>query len=135
MQKKILSIFLIGLLINIWGIQSIAAQTQDKEAQSAEKVKTKIARLGVGEKARVSLTLKDNTQLKGYISENKDNEFVVADAKTNAKTVVPYSQVKTLKGRNGSNGTKIAIGVGVAAGVAAALIIVIYLVAVNQTGY
>ena len=135
MQKKILSIFLIGLLINIWGIQSIAAQTQDKEAQSAEKVKTKIARLGVGEKARVSLTLKDNTQLKGYISENKENEFVVADAKTNAKTVVPYSQVKTLKGRNGSNGTKIAIGVGVAAGVAAALIIVIYLVAVNQTGY
>lgn len=39
------------------------------------------------------------------------------DVKTGAATTVPYPQVKQVKGNNLSTGTKIAIGLGIVAGV------------------
>ena len=56
--------------------------------------------MGTGRDAAVEVKLKDGTKLKGYISEANDDHFVVTDAKTGSRTVVPYPQVK--KARHGN---------------------------------
>jgi hypothetical protein len=46
-----------------------AANTASKESIFVTKVKSDIAKLGIGPAARVEVKLRDNTKLKGYVSE------------------------------------------------------------------
>jgi len=118
MYKKLLSLVLAGLLVNVVGVKfAYASAKEEKRAEATEKVKAGIARLGVGEAAQVEVKLRDNTKLKGYVREAGPDSFVVVDAKSGAATEVPYPQVKQVKGNNLSTGAKIAIGVGIAVGV------------------
>ena len=125
MTKKILVMLLIGLMTNVVAL----ASESKKEREFAEKVKTEIAKLGTGVEAKIKLKLKDKTKIKGYITEIKDNSFVVMDEKTNSSSEVLYSQVKQAKGNNLSTGAKIAIAVGV---VAALLLITVLLVGLSE---
>lgn len=112
MSKKILSLALVGLLLNLTLVNfAYADSKEEKEARRVEKVKTGIRSLGTGENARVEIKLKDKTKLKGYISRIDENSFVVVDDKTGNTTEVPYPQAKQVKGNNLSTGAKIAIGV------------------------
>jgi len=116
MFKKLLSLALVALLINSIGMtQAFAASNEEKDARFAEKVKTNVMKLGVGEAARVEVKLRDKTKLKGYISAANAESFTVTDTKTGIATTVAYPQVKSVKGNNLSTGAKIAIGVGIAA--------------------
>ena len=82
-----------------------------------------ITQLGTGEQARVELKLADRTKVKGYISESAADHFVVVDKKTGAATRVTYGQVQQVKGNNLSTGAKIAIGLGILAGILAIFLI------------
>ena len=116
MFKKLLSLFLVALLINLAALApAYAASKAEKEARLAEKVKTNVLKLGTGEAARVKIKLRDKTKLEGYISASDVEGFTVIDAKTGTATTVAYPQVKSVKGHNLSTGAKIAIGVGIAA--------------------
>lgn len=75
-------------------------------------MKASIAKLGVGEDVRITVKLKDKTKLSGYLSQVKDDSFVVNDLKTGAPTTVAYAQVTKVQGHNLSSGAKIAIVVG-----------------------
>ena len=81
------------------------------EARDAERVKTLVARLGVGESARVEVKLLDKTKLKGYVSEAGAETFTVVKAKGGAAVVVPYTSVRQLKGHNLTSGMKVALTV------------------------
>jgi hypothetical protein len=81
------------------------------EIKFAEKVKTKIAKLGSESDTNVHLKLKDGTKLEGYVREIKPNSFRVKDKKTGLTIEVGYSQVKQVK-RNLSMGATIAITIG-----------------------
>ena len=81
------------------------------------------AALGTGKSTRVRVLLNDKTKYHGYITEIRDEYFVVTEAKTGATAPIAYPEVKGIKGNNLSTGAKIGIGVGIAA--AAALIAVI----------
>ena len=83
-----------------------------------------ILKLGVGPDARVAIKLRDNVKLAGYISEVKDDSFVVTDLKTRAATAVSYSDVAQVKGHNLSDGAKTAIGVAIGGGL---LFLIVYL--------
>jgi small nuclear ribonucleoprotein (snRNP)-like protein len=110
MLKKIVTIVLIGLVMNL----AVFAETkEDKALKRAEKVKANVTKLGTGKDARVEVKLKDGTKLKGYISEINENGFVVMNEKTGIATTVAYPQTKQVKGNNLSTGVKIAIGVGI----------------------
>lgn len=114
MFKKILSLALVGLLLNVAGVSvAYARSKEEKEARFAEKVKAGIGKLGTGAEARIEVKLRDKTKLKGYVSEAGQDSFVVVDGKTGASSTVTYSQVKQVKGNNLSKGAEIAIGVGV----------------------
>lgn len=115
MCRKLLSLVLIGLLAQVCFVQTAAAASggkAEKEAQFVKRVREGIAKLGVGEEARVEVKLRDKTKLNGYVGEANSESFTVVDAKTGAATRVTYPQVKGVKGNNLSEGVKVAIGVG-----------------------
>ena len=118
MFKKLVSLFLVVLLVNVAGMASAYAATkEEKEARFAEKVKTNVQKIGTGEAARVKIKLRDKTKVAGYISAADDEGFTVKDSKTGASTTIAYAQVKSVQGHNLSTGAKIAIGVGIAAAI------------------
>ena len=109
MFKKLLSLALIGLLLNLAGVEAHAHSKEEKQARFAEKVKVAVNKLGVGEAARVEVRLTDKRKLQGYISETGEDSFVVTDAKTGTATTIAYAQVKQVKGNNLSTGAKVAL--------------------------
>lgn len=117
MFKKILSLTLIALLINVFGLTPVRAGAQVVEqTRNVEKVKENVVKLGVGEAARVELKLWDGSKLKGYISEAGADNFTVASAKTGAVTTLNYADVKQIKGSNRLTAAK--VGLTLAKGVA-----------------
>ncbi len=105
--------------------QSVLANSNsEKDASLAQKVKSGIVRLGVGQSSRVSLTLRDKTKVAGYISEIGDDSFIVANLESGGRTTVAYPDVVQVKGNNLSTRTKVIIGVAIAVGIAITLYIV-----------
>ena len=122
--RKTLATMLSGILIlTVSGLLSVQAKT-GKESQQVEKTRAGIQKLGVGQDARVEIKLRDNTKLKGYISEAGAETFTVTDLKTGASQTVAYPQVKQIKGNNLSTRTKVIIGAAIAAGIGIVLYIV-----------
>lgn len=118
MFKKLISIALVALLINVAGMRlAYADSKEEKQARFAEKVKASVLKLGTGEAARVKVKLRDKTKLEGYISAADGEGFIITNSKTGLTTQVAYPQVKSVKGNNLSTGAKIAIGAGIAAAV------------------
>jgi hypothetical protein len=116
--KKLLSLLLVALLINLAGVKlAYADSKEEKQARFAEKVKVNVLKLGTGEAARLKVTLRDKTKLEGYISAADGEGFTVTNPRTGKVTPVTYPQVKSVKGNNLSTGAKIAIGAGIAAAV------------------
>ncbi len=112
MLKRFLLMTLLVLTTNLAVTPYVyASGSAEKEARFTEKVKTEIAKLGVGTDARIKVKLKDGTKLKGYVSEIKDTEFSVTNAKTGETIPVPYSHAKQVKGNNDLTGVLVGIGV------------------------
>lgn len=126
MFKKFTSLVLVALLaIPLAQLQATAASPNtEKDARLAEKVKTGIAKLGIGPGARVKLKLRDKTKLAGYISGIEEEYFVVTDLDTGHATAVAYPNVVQVQGNNLTTRTKIIITAAIVAGV----IITLYLV-------
>jgi hypothetical protein len=136
MKRKYLAFALVALLLQSFaGVPAAAAaaavkgkKTQaERDAQTLEEVKVKVARLGVGEKARVTVKFKDGTKLKGYISQVKDDEFIVRDRKTDAPTVVLYRDVARVDSNRGHS-TARNVTIGVVVGVGAVLTVLAILI-------
>ena len=116
MFKKLISLALVALMINLVGMTTVyAASKEEKQARFAEKVKSNVMKLGTGQAARVKIKLRDKTRLEGYISNAGEESFTVTNLKTGLATTVAYPDVKSVQGNNLSTGAKIAIGVGIAA--------------------
>jgi preprotein translocase subunit SecF len=92
------------------------ATTRQADPQ-AEKVKIKIAKLGVGANAKATIRLKDGSKTKGYIAQARDETFVIRDRKTDAPATIRYADVaKVDENRGHSTARNIAIGVGIGVG-------------------
>lgn len=124
MLKKCLSLLLTGLLIVTTSARPVLAHTQaSKQTPSVADVKIKIIRLGIGERARATVRLKDGTKVKGYIAQAGENDFTIRDRKTDVPTIVSYGDVVKIERNKGhSTARAIAIGAGVAAGAFLALL-------------
>ena len=116
MLKRICSVMLSALLLQAAAVPAFAATSAEKEAKRAEKVRTQLVKLGTGKDARIKVELRDKTKLEGYVSAADADTFAVTD-NAGKTTAVPYQQVKKAQGNNLSTGAKIAIGVGIGAGV------------------
>ena len=115
MFKKYLVFALIVLTFNFAGGRLVFAQTQsDKDAKKIQKIKTKVADYGTGEKSKVKVELRNQTKIKGYISAIENDSFTVTDKKTGSTTKIDYAQVKNVNRNNLSTTAKIAIALGIA---------------------
>ena len=131
MFKKILTMAVAALVMQAVCVLPVsAASKEEKQAQRTEKVKAGILKLGVGTDARVAIKLRDNVKLAGYVSEAKDDSFVVTDLKTRAATTVAYGDVTQVRGHNLGTGAKIAIGIGI--GVGATLLVLFWYIAAHE---
>lgn len=84
---------------------------------TVEKVKIKIAKLGVGSKAKATIRLKDGSKTKGYIAQAGDETFVIRDRKSDEPTTIRYADVAKVEENQGhSTARNIAIGVGIGVG-------------------
>ena len=117
MFRKLVTLLLMAFVINLTGVRvAYADSREEKQARFAEKVKANVLKLGTGESARVKVKLRDQAKLEGYISDAGAETFTITNRKTGVATTVAYPQVKSVQGNNLSTGAKIAIGVGIAAG-------------------
>jgi len=120
--------FILSLLVLLCTFaQPLAAQQRD-QAMTLEQVKIKIAKLGLGEKAKATVKLKDGAKTKGYIALAGEDDFVLRDRKTNAPTTIRYADVLKVEANRGHS-TARNIGLGIGIGVGAFLAIVLITIA------
>lgn len=112
--------YLTGLLASLLLLAAISqpvAAKQDTPTTPVEKVKAKVAKLGVGEKAKATVFLKNGTKTKGYIAQAGDDEFVLRDRKTDAPTTIRYVDVAKVESNRGhSTARNLGLGIGIGAG-------------------
>lgn len=110
------------------GMRSVNAQSLDgagSDDPRAEKGRREVAKLGVGEKARVEVKLRDNSKLKGYFGEANEDSFTVVDSKNGFKQRVAYIDVQKVNkaGSGFSTRSWIILGAAVAGAVATWIIV------------
>lgn len=123
MFKKLLAISVSVLVLHAFMFNATANASVNQQTDSAkiEKVKRGVRKLGTGCEARVALKLVDGRKFKGYIKESTDASFVVVADKSSTEINVDYAQVKEIRGKNELTAAKVAINVGKAALIVAAV--------------
>lgn len=114
MFRRAFAIMLSGiLLVTAFGFQPALAQTGN-DTQAVEKVRARVQKIGVGRNARVEVKLRDNTQLKGYISAAEQDSFTIIDSKTGSTRTVSYADSSSVKKAGSGLSAKTWIILGVA---------------------
>jgi len=89
------------------------------DAQTTEKARTTVQKIGLGRDARVEVKLHDQTKIKGYVSAAEEDFFTVTDAKTGTSQTVRYAEVASVKkpGRGLSTATWVILGAAATAAI------------------
>lgn len=117
---QLIRIALLSLLAVAAGTTSLAARSKVVwQAYSLPELKVAMHTLGVGEQARVIVTLGDGTKLTGYVSQADDQHFVVVAG--GKATPVEYEQVADIRAGNPLTQVKFAARITTEAGAAAAV--------------
>ncbi|MBC8031252.1 MAG: hypothetical protein H7Z16_14155 [Pyrinomonadaceae bacterium] len=127
-MKKYLTYLLASTLVLATISLPVTAKQGDTQATTVERIKIKIAKLGVGAKAKATVFLKDGTKKKGYIAQAGDDDFVIRDRQTDAATTIRYTDVAKVDNNKGHS-TARNITIGVAVGVGAVLAVLGLLIA------
>jgi hypothetical protein len=118
MFKKLLSLGIAVLLTGaITSVPALAQSQVERETAQAAKIKAKVTRIGTGRRATVSVKLKDNSKLKGYIGQIAEEHFTLVDPKHGTVTPVPYEQVQQIKNTNHSAVFALGAAAGIIGGV------------------
>ena len=128
MLKTHLSFLVAVLLLLVTVPQLAVAKQTSTQAPTVETIKSKVARIGVGAKAKATIRLKNGTKVKGYIAQVQDDDFVIRDRKTDAPTTIRYADVLKVE-ENRGHSTARNVAIGVAAGVGAVLAVIFITIA------
>lgn len=127
-MKTYLTCLLASLLLLAAIAQPVAAKQGDTGATLVEKIKAKVAKLGVGEKAKATVFLKNGSKTKGYIAQAGEDDFVVRDRKSDAPTTIRYADVAKVESNRGHS-TARNLGLGIAIGAGALLVTILAVIA------
>lgn len=123
MKHYLTSLLVFSLVIAVGALPISAQQSSSLELTTLENVKSKVAKIGVGEKAKATVILKNGSKMKGYIGQAGSDEFVLRDRKNDSPTTIRYSDVSKVESNRGhSTARNIAIGVGIGVGALLAII-------------
>jgi hypothetical protein len=107
-----------------------AGQKADKQTP-IQKVKIQVAKVGVGEKARATITTKDGAKIKGYVSQAGDDDFVMRDRKTSSPTTIRYADVAKVERNQGHSVARIVL---IAVGAGTAIVLASIYLAIKRNG-
>lgn len=122
MFRTFLSLILIGLLTQGLNAAPVtianATTTQSQtDAQTVEKVRVKVAKVGLGDKAKVTVKMKDGRKIKGFVTQATASDFTVRDRKTGDPTLISYTDVTKVEDNRGHSTLRnVLIGVGIGVG-------------------
>src|SRR5947209_4387859 len=117
-MKKLSCLLSVLLLLAPVTQTHAAGQKTERQRPAIERIRNRIAKLGVGSKARATITLNDGAKVKGYVYSAGDEDFVIRDRKTDAPTSIRYADVKKIddnRGHSLARNILIAVGIGTAA--------------------
>jgi len=118
-MKQVLSFLLIGLFLVIPAVRTaIANSGKQDNTPSIDQIRVRITKLGVGKKARATITTKNGAKVKGYVYSAGDDDFVIRDRQTDAPTTIRYADVAKVH-RDGGHSTAKHLGLGIGIGVGA----------------
>ena len=120
-MRKYLALGLTGSFFLFFPGQ-VLARPQKDDATTVEKIKTKITRLGVGEKSRAQIKLRNGQRFKGYVSSASEDNFSFTDRKSGQTTTIAYADVASVTKPGMSKRTKIIIGVSIGVVATAAIL-------------
>ncbi len=129
MLKRMIAIMLMGMLVTMaTGLRPVNAQSFHDEGTDdprAAKGRLDVAKLGVGETARIEVKLRDNSRVKGYIGEANEDSFTVVDSKNGSEQRIAYADVQKVNKAGGGFSTRswIILGAAVAGAVATWIIV------------
>lgn len=125
MFRTLLSILLAGLLV--LGTSYAPAFASQANDDAVEKIRLKAAKMGVGDKAKVTVRMKDGTKIKGFITQSGANDFTVRDKQTGDPRTILYRDVLKLEDNRGhSTARNIAIGVAIGVGAFLGVILIVF---------
>jgi len=116
MISKTISVLLISVVLH----SGIAAQTLSSPTQDVAKMQQVLRRAQErGKSVTVTLTRKiyNKTKLTGKVSEVSDTSFTLANQQTGNATSLTFEDVRQVKQKGMSKGKKVALGVGIGAGI------------------
>ena len=128
MSNRLLAIMLVGMLLTLstWSrpLHAQALAPTDTNASIA-KVRSEVMRLGVGQKARVEVQLRDTTKVQGYVEDAREDSFTVVDSKNGSQQNLAYADVVKVKkvGSGFSTRSWLILGGAVAGAVATWIIV------------
>ena len=127
MFKKTSTLFLAAILV-FANTHVLLGQTDGVAGD--RRIKTQVNKLGTG--AKVTVTLRDGTKVRGSISQIQEDSFDVTLAKQTQSSVISYRDVENVKRRGWSTTEKMGLGVGI--GVGAVVVVIVLALAALKGG-
>jgi hypothetical protein len=122
---------LLAIVVQLNSLTSAQSSVPPAEPSiPAAAIRTEIRKRGAGEKSRVKVSLRDGSEVKGYITKIDDSSFEVTDKKTGSSKSVAYVDVRKVQGPGLSSVVKI----GIVVGVVALIILISYAAALARLG-
>ena len=116
MFRKTLAVILSAIVLSA-GFASSKAGAQTAQDARAEKARAFVAKRGTGEDARVVVRFRNDSKLRGYISQTSADSFTVVNPQTNTSTVVSYAEVEKVSKPGGFPTKWVVLGASAAAAV------------------
>jgi hypothetical protein len=108
------------LLVAFMALQSLgAAETRVPNEKQVARTRAKVEKIGIGEKSKVTVFLRDNSEIKGYVAAIDTDAFAVMEKKTKTAKTIAYADVASISGRASKKSIVIysVIGVGAVVGI------------------
>jgi hypothetical protein len=120
LMKLICWYLLISLSVSAWPQSPPSSPTDVLEkgvlqGSQAAKIKGEVQKRGTSERSRVRITLKDKTEVRGYISRIDADSFQVTGRKSEQVTTIAYQDAMRIRRDGLSTAAKVAITAGVVA--------------------
>ena len=129
MLKTFLCCLLAGLFLLIPAARITSAKTSkpQKPQPTVDQIRIQVAKLGIGAKARGTITMNTGAKVKGYIYSVGDEDFVIRDKKTDAPTTIRYADVAKVSSDKGhSLARNLGLGIAIGAGAFLAVILIVF---------
>ena len=99
-SQKPISYFLLTVFSLLLFAPSVSSQEKSQPDDRAMKIRKSVFRVGADPRKEVTVKMKDQTVIRGFISEVTEDQFVVKSWNSGASTTLNYDQVKKIKFRN-----------------------------------